>query len=266
MEIRFLRECNRLGSESRGDVMRNFFAVLGGMGTLATESYVRLVDKATHAHQDQDFLDYVVFNDSSVPDRTQFILGESTDDPFDYIADDVRQATAMGASFITLPCNTAHHFFDRLQALTPVPIVHMPQEAVAEMQRRYPVQTHPRVGFMGTEGSLNSGIYRERVEAAGYEFEEPGDELQQEISYLIYHDVKDTGVLERDRYEATLKSMLEGHHCDVVILGCTELSVFNEAFPMPDLPIIDAQEILAYDTVARAKALRSAASSATPRQ
>ena len=30
---------------------RPFFAVLGGMGTLATESYVRLVDAATHARQ-----------------------------------------------------------------------------------------------------------------------------------------------------------------------------------------------------------------------
>ncbi|MCI1636081.1 aspartate/glutamate racemase family protein [Bifidobacterium sp.] len=238
-------------------MMRNFFAILGGMGTLATESYVRLVDKATHAHQDQEFLDYVVFNNASVPDRTQFILGQSTEDPFPFIADDVKKATAIGASFITLPCNTAHHFFDRLQALTPVPIMHMPKEAVAELIKRYPVESHPRVGFMGTEGSLNSGIYREGVEAAGYTFEEPGETLQKEISYLIYHDVKDTGVLERERYEAVLNAMLTQHHCDVVILGCTELSVFNEAFPMPDLPIIDAQEILALNTVSRAKVLRN---------
>jgi aspartate racemase len=31
--------------------------------------------------------------------------------------------------------------------------------------------------------------------------------------------------------------------------------VFNEAFPLPELPIIDAQEVLAEETVARAKAL-----------
>ena len=39
---------------------RPFFAVLGGMGTLATESYIRLVDQLTHAHTDQEYLDYVV--------------------------------------------------------------------------------------------------------------------------------------------------------------------------------------------------------------
>ena len=52
------------------EVKRPFFAVLGGMGTLATESYIRLVNAATHAHSDQGYLDYVVFNDASVPDRT----------------------------------------------------------------------------------------------------------------------------------------------------------------------------------------------------
>lgn len=236
--------------------MNSFFAVLGGMGTLATESYIRLVDKLTHAHNDQEFLDYVVFNDASVPDRTEFILGRSAEDPSTPIADDVRKATAIGASFITLPCNTAHYFFDRLQALTPTPIMHMPNGAVAEMQRRFPPASHPRVGFMGTEGSLSSSIYRDPLEAAGYTFVEPQGELQERISYLIYHDVKDTGEFDSARYVAVLETLLHDQHCDVALLGCTELSVLNEAFPMTELPIIDAQEILARDTVQRALALR----------
>lgn len=117
---------------------RPFFAVLGGMGTLATESYIRLVNRATHAHCDQDYLDYIVFNDSSVPDRTAYILGESDENPFPVLADDIEKATAMGASFIVLTCNTAHYFYDDFQALTTVPILHMPRGAVARMAQRYP--------------------------------------------------------------------------------------------------------------------------------
>ena len=40
------------------------------------------------------------------------------------------------------------------------------------------------------------------------------------------------------------------------ILGCTELSVLNEAYPMPQLPIVDSQAVLAEVTLARARALR----------
>ena len=34
--------------------MKSFLIILGGMGTLATESYVRLLNKKTETHKDQD--------------------------------------------------------------------------------------------------------------------------------------------------------------------------------------------------------------------
>lgn len=238
---------------------RPFFAVLGGMGTLATESFIRLINRAVPTHADQDFLDYVVFNDAAVPDRTAFILGESNDDPFPVLADDVAKASAMGASFIVLTCNTAHFFHNRLQALTEVPILHMPREAVAELAASYPEERCRRVGFLGTEGSRASGVYRRAVEEAGYTFVEPDQPLQDRITSLIYDDVKGSGDLNFNRYESTLRDMLDPSkhcHCDALILGCTELSVLNEAFPMPQLPVIDAQAVLGQRTVTRALALR----------
>ena len=42
--------------------MKSFLIILGGMGTLATESYVRLLNKETETHKDQDYLDYKVGN------------------------------------------------------------------------------------------------------------------------------------------------------------------------------------------------------------
>ena len=124
-------------------------------------------------HCDQDYLDYIVFNDSSVPDRTAYILGESDENPFPVLADDIEKATAMGASFIVLTCNTAHYFYDDFQALTTVPILHMPRGAVARMAQRYPKDRFPRVGFLGTVGSRKSGVYKRAVEEAGYTFVEP---------------------------------------------------------------------------------------------
>lgn len=239
---------------------RPFFAVLGGMGTLATESFIRLVNQATHAGNDQDFLDYVVFNDASVPDRTSYIKGYSTENPFNVIADDIRMATQIGASFIVLTCNTAHYFFDDFQSLTDVPIFHMPRGAVAEMSRRYPQKMFPRVGFLGTIGSLKSGIYKQAVEEAGYEFVEPPKKLQARVTSLIYDDVKGNNGINFNRYEAVISDMLDPSgdcRADVLILGCTELSVLNEKFPMSQIPLVDAQEVLVNRTVDEAKRLRS---------
>lgn len=238
---------------------RPFFAVLGGMGTLATESFVRLLDQRTHAHADQEFLDYVVFNDAAVPDRTAFITGVSDDDPAPVIADDIAKATAIGARFIVLTCNTAHYFWDHFQSLTPVPIFHMPRGAVGRLAQQYPLERYRRVGFLGTVGSRASGVYRQAVEESGYEFVEPDDALQERITSLIYDDVKGDGQLSLPRYESVLRDMLDPAgpcRCDALLLGCTELSVLNEAFPMPELPLVDAQSVLVDNTIERAKALR----------
>ena len=56
--------------------MKKFFTVLGGMRT-DTESYVRLLDERTPIHRDQDYLDYIVVNHATVPDRTTWILDHS---------------------------------------------------------------------------------------------------------------------------------------------------------------------------------------------
>ena len=230
------------------------------MGTLATESFIRLVNQATNAGCDQDFLDYVVFNDASVPDRTAFIDGSAAENPFPVIADDIKKAESIGASFIVLTCNTAHYFFDEFQALTSVPILHMPKCAVSEMSRKYPKERFPRVGFMGTVGSLKSGIYRNAVEEAGYVFVEPDESLQSRITSLIYDDVKGNNGLSLSRYESVQGEMLDpsgSSRADVLLLGCTELSVLNEKFPLPQIPIVDAQEVLVKKTVESAKALRA---------
>ena len=65
--------------------MENFFSILGGMGTMATESFVRILNQRTNAHNDQEYLNYVMFNHATVPDRTSYILDHSADNPLPFL-------------------------------------------------------------------------------------------------------------------------------------------------------------------------------------
>ncbi|OZG48645.1 aspartate/glutamate racemase family protein [Bombiscardovia coagulans] len=233
--------------------MLNFFAIIGGMGTLATQSFVCTLNKATAASKDQDFLNYLVFNDASIPDRTAYITDNSQDNPLPVLAQDVQQATDMGASFIVMACNTAHYFYPQLQELTTVPILHMPELAIDWTKEHYDPSTYPRIGFMGTEGTKKAGIYRNLANKAGYQLVEPEQLVQDRINTLIYEEVK-SGKPSRLHYEDVIQELLTDYNCDTVLLGCTELSVLNETFPLPQLPIIDAQAITIAQTVQLAKA------------
>lgn len=110
--------------------MKKFFTVLGGMGTLATESYVRLLNKKTKTHKDQDYLDYIVVNHATISDRTAWILDHHNPDFNKELIEDIEQQSLLQPDFFALIYNTAHYAFDKLQAATDIPILNMPEETV----------------------------------------------------------------------------------------------------------------------------------------
>ena len=57
--------------------MKDFFTIIEGMGTPATESYIRLLNAATPAHRDQDYLNYILVNHATVPDRSTYLMDHS---------------------------------------------------------------------------------------------------------------------------------------------------------------------------------------------
>ena len=80
--------------------MENFFSILGGMGTLATESFVRILNRRTQTHKDQDYLNYVLFNHATVPDRTAYILDNTLENPVPYLMDDIEKQNLLKPNFI----------------------------------------------------------------------------------------------------------------------------------------------------------------------
>ena len=79
--------------------MKKFFTVLGGMGTLATESYMRILDQRTPTKRDQDYLDYIVVNHATVPDRTSWILDHSKPSPTKALIEDIKRPTRLASGF-----------------------------------------------------------------------------------------------------------------------------------------------------------------------
>ncbi|HEY8488680.1 MAG TPA: aspartate/glutamate racemase family protein, partial [Thermaerobacter sp.] len=82
---------------------------------------------ATPARVDQDHVRIVIDNNPKIPDRTAYLRGEGPD-PVPAMVAAIRGLAALGASLILIPCNTAHVYFDRLQAESPVPILHIMRE------------------------------------------------------------------------------------------------------------------------------------------
>ncbi|WP_296011896.1 amino acid racemase [uncultured Adlercreutzia sp.] len=222
--------------------------VLGGAGPGATAYFLQRLVARTEARCDQEHIRTLAFNDTAIPDRTDFLLGRSARSPLDALVEDGQLLAACGCDLLALPCNTAHSFFDELQRQVPVPVVHMVRETV-ERARALGVR---RLGVLGTLGTVASRVYAAEAERAGLECAYPGPATQHEVSRIIFDEVKagravDPATLER------LTASLEALGCDAAVLACTELSLaFGQATrTATTIPVVDALDVLADAVIER---------------
>ncbi len=240
--------------------MKNFFTIIGGMGTEATETFIHILNSRTKsvvdAKKDQDFLDYILVNDASVPDRTDYIVDQSKPNPLDSLSKDIKEQSKLKPDFFVMPCNTAHYFLAELQALTDIPIVNMPLETVKAIKKYVP--NAKRVGLIATKGTLYDKIYDHEIVNAGYQLVLPDSQTEAQTMELIYNDVKGKNYVDGPLYHQILSKMVDQLHCDIVVLGCTELSVAEQRASGHGYPVIDSQTVLADKAIEMALKNRSA--------
>ena len=197
--------------------------ILGGVGPLATMYIGEMLVRLTDADTDQEHINMVITNNTTIPDRTAFILGESADDPVPYIISDANRLRVAKADVIIMPCNTAHSFYDQIQKESELPIINMIDETAARAKQA----NAQRVGVLATTGTISSGVYQGACERNGMTPVLPDPYIQSLVMSLIYDDVKAGKPADRDKWEEISQAMSEVG-CDVLILGCTELSIVRK--------------------------------------
>ena len=83
--------------------------IVGGVGSYAGVDLLRKVYDQTMAAGDQEHLDTILLSmPSSIPDRTEYLVGEVDENPGKPIAEVLVQLDRAGATVAGIPCNTAH--------------------------------------------------------------------------------------------------------------------------------------------------------------
>src|SRR5574342_729624 len=116
---------------------RKIIGVLGGMGPAATADFYQKIIQATPAKADQDHLKVLMYSNPQIPDRTAAIRGDGPD-PLPALVESAEVLVRGGADILTIPCVTAHHFYEALQRAVRVPILHLIGETVMAVLHEYP--------------------------------------------------------------------------------------------------------------------------------
>lgn len=226
--------------------------VLGGLGPQATDFFYNGVIEHTDASCDQEHIDMIILSHATTPDRTEAIMTGDDRALIDSLVSDVQMLERAGADNIAIPCNTSHYFYEQMQAAVNIPIIHMIRESVRYALEKY--DGVKRIGIMGTDGTISAGIYDAECERAHVTAVHPGPERQKDVMHIIYDEIKAGERGSRHLFNGVIEELTKEKGCEVVILACTELSVYRHFHNVPDC-CLDAMDVLIRESILRSGAV-----------
>jgi aspartate racemase len=227
-------------------VPETLIGIFGGMGPEATANLYQEIIKSTPAKKDQDHLPTLIYSLPQIPDRTEAIKNnDRTLVP--YLVEGVTRLEKAGASFIVIPCNTVHYFYEDMQKAVKIPIIHMIRETVKAVMDRFP--TIKRIGLLATSGTIASGLYEAAFTDKNMTVLHPDEDVQTQSVMKAVYSIKSGG----NKRESEELLFLAGKHLEkkgaqLIVLGCTEIPLaFNPE--RASIPVINATRVLAESTV-----------------
>ncbi len=202
-------------------LQQNFkkLGVLGGMGPLATVTFMTKVIELTTAKSDQDHVPMMVSNVPQIPDRTAAIMQQGND-PFPKLLSCLRDLENGGSNLFVIPCNTAHFWYDRLKAEAKIDSISIIESVTENIHQR----GFRKVGLLATDATVKAGLYPKALAAHGVDCIVPDSDIQQQVMQGIYA-VKAGNLVEgRECLEAAFNALIECG-AEAVIMGCTEIPV-----------------------------------------
>jgi aspartate racemase len=212
--------------------------IIGGMGPEATVELMRRVTARTRAEDDADHVHLLVESNPKIPSRIAHLIENTGDDPLPEILRVARNLQSGGADALAMPCNTAHHYADEIQAAVSIPLLHMVKLSVARIAA---ASSATRVGLLASTAVLRVGVYAREFAEQGLEGVFP--RRQDELMALI-RGVKrgDSGAIAAQRLAEIGAELAE--HSEVALLACSELSLISAQLTSR-AHVLDSLDVLA---------------------
>lgn len=219
--------------------------IIGGMGPEATADLFEKIIYFTDANSDQEHIHLVIDNNTSIKDRSYYILNKKNS-PEEELIKTAQNLEKYGVDLIAMPCNTAHYFYEKIQLSINIPLINMIKETAIYLK-----ENRENLDFilLSTEGTYESNIYKREFEKAGLDITYPKKDYKVVIMDAIYK-FKKSKPIDIDKFIDALDKIKMGKS-SVFILGCTELPLIFKKYSIKD-DYIDNTEILAKSIIKKA--------------
>ena len=214
--------------------------ILGGMGPAASAEFVTRLIKQTPATSDQAHMPFVLWNEPRIPDRSTS-MRNGDNQPLLWLLQGIQALKTVGCDHIVIPCNSAHFWYDDMIKMG-VPITHI-VDSIADQLRDLGLD-NATVGIMGTQGTIEHGLYQSRLEQQGWRCIVPDRAemdffVQPAIDFIKAGRIGESQVL----LMKTIHSLID-RGAQAIVLGCTELPLSIGINSVEGVPVVNSIDSL----------------------
>ena len=222
--------------------------ILGGMGPAASNEFVTRLVAKTPATKDQDHIPFVLWSDSTIPDRSTSMLN-GDDKPLPYLLAGIQGLKIAGCTTIVIPCNTAHFWFSHLEktAAWNAKIIHI-VDSVTDALRDLNI-TNDKIGIIGTKATIEYGLYQYKLNKLGWECITPTREQMDTLVQPAIDLIKAGNMDQAHEMLMTVIHSLIVKGAKAVVLGCTEIPLSIRENTVQDTPVINSIDSLVMSAI-----------------
>ena len=221
------------------------------MGPEATlNCFAKIIDN-TPAEKDQDHIRVIIDNNPKIPDRTSAVLADG-ESPVGAVVQSAQALKNAGVDFIIIPCVTVHYFFEKFAAESPLPILSILDVVAQAITDEQPGLK--RIGLMATNGTVQSGIFQERLARENMETIVCDAGGQEQVMQAIYRLKSSPTPESRQQITATFQTAAQGlveKGAQGILAGCTEIPLALSQEHLT-VPYFDALDLLARAAIRQA--------------
>jgi aspartate racemase len=215
--------------------MHRVVGIIGGMGPEATLDLMRRVLEKTPAQGDQDHIHLIVESNPKIPSRIAHLIEGTGADPTPELIRIAGNLQRAGAEALAIPCNTAHAYAHSIRRAVSIPLLDMVQLTVDQIATSRHVA---RVGLLASSAVLATELYARAFSAHGIDVVHPA---QQDALMALINAVKrgETGMEIQSALGGIARDL--ANQADVLLVGCSELSVIAAGISAPFVDSLDVQ-------------------------
>jgi len=215
--------------------MHRVVGIIGGMGPEATLDLMRRVLAKTPASDDQDHIHLIVESNPKIPSRIAHLIEGTGADPTPELIRIAANLQRAGAQALAIPCNTAHAYAHSIRRAVSIPLLDMVQLTVDQIAAS---RRTARVALLASTATLKTELYGKAFAAYGIALVHP--EAQEEVMSLIKAVKRgETGSQAQAALARIARDLAK--QADVLLIGCSELSVIAAGIAVPFVDSLDVQ-------------------------